>query len=312
MSPKYGAAINSVHLSILHDKVIPMSNTNTNKKPRPYINYCEQGDLDWDPKTLEQFIFAEGTSDGLVEAKAIRSGDSFAVVRPGMERWPLGHVSDVYRPSSHRHTVDMILESAGNSVEPFGKPLCSGHGYRVVHQFSIKTDGVVPEVGGVPITSLLTVAHDHTGLNALKARMVVYAGNDALGSIVGARAIHVAENPERWRVEVENMISRSERAQEALLSLLTAAHGFVLGDADKAQLTALGVKPAGKDGWGLTLLDSMIRYYKGGAKKVPLTWGVYERRLSDTGIKAMVKVLGKKKYGQPLDAALGGTNYGGK
>jgi hypothetical protein len=225
-----------------------------------------------------------------------------------MERWPLGHVSDVYKPTSHRHTVDMILEAAGEEVEPRGKPLASGHGYRVVHQFSVKGEAK-SAVRGLPVTSALTVVHDHTGLHALKARMVIYVGNDALGSIVGARAIHVAENPERWRVEVQGMIDRSRAAQAALSALLDAADKFVLGDADRAQLTALGVKPAGKD-WGVTLLDSMVRYHRGHAKEI--TWGVWERRLTDDAIVAMVKVLGAKKYGVALDLALGGNRYGKK
>lgn len=273
-----------------------------NKRPRPYVKAFAQSDLDWDPLAKEQFTLNEETGE------VIRSGDSFAIVRPGMERWPLGHVSDVYKPSSHRHTVDMLLEAASNEVEPFGSPLMSGHGYRVVHEFSVKKEDPF-QVHGLPVTSRLTVVHDHTGLHALKARMVVYVGDTTLGSIVGARAIHVAENPERWRVEVEAMVERSRKAQEALTALLAAADKFVLGDADRSLLTALGVKPAGKD-FGVTLLDSMIRYHKGIAKDI--TWGVWERRLSDDAIMSMIKVMGAKKFGVALDLALGGKRYGGK
>lgn len=273
-----------------------------NKRPRPYVKAFAQSDLDWDPLAKEQFTLNEETGE------VIRSGDSFAIVRPGMERWPLGHVSDVYKPSSHRHTVDMLLEAASNEVEPFGSPLMSGHGYRVVHEFSVKKEDPF-QVHGLPVTSRLTVVHDHTGLHALKARMVVYVGDTTLGSIVGARAIHVAENPERWRVEVEAMVERSRKAQEALTALLAAADKFVLGDADRSLLTALGVKPAGKD-FGVTLLDSMIRYHKGIAKDI--TWGVWERRLSDDAIMSMIKVMGAKKFGVALDLALGGNRYGKK
>jgi hypothetical protein len=276
--------------------------TNMNKKPRPYVKSFDQSDLAWDPIAKEQFTVLEESGE------VVRSGDSYAIVRPGMERWPLGHVSDVYKPSSHRHTVDMLLDAAGSEVEPFGRPLMSGHGYRVIHEFSVKKQDAV-QVHGLPITSRLTVIHDHTGLHALKARMVVYVGDTTLGSIVGARAIHVAENPERWRVEVEAMVERSRNAQEALTELLVTADKFVLGDADRSLLTALGLKPAGKN-FGVTLLDSMVNYHKGGNKDI--TWGVWERRLNDDAIMAMIKVLGPTKYGVALDLALGGKRYGGK
>jgi hypothetical protein len=273
-----------------------------NKRPRPYVRSFSQDDLNWDPEAREQFTFVDG--------KPVRAGDSFAVVRPDMERWPLGHVSGVYKPTSHRHTVDMILETAGDEVEPFGKPLMSGHGYRVIHQFSV-TKQDVEQVHGLPVTSRMTVVHDHSGLHALKARMCIYVGEHALGSVVGARAIHVAENPQRWRVEVDSMVDRSKAAQTALLVLLNAADAKVLNDADRSMLTALGVKPSGNN-WGVSLLDAMVNYHRGAAKKTDLTFGVWERRLTDAAVVAMVKMLGQKKYGVALDMALGGKRYGGK
>lgn len=39
---------------------------------------------------------------------------------------------------------------------------------------------------------------------------------------------------------------------------------------------------------------------------------IWERRLNDDAIMAMVKVLGPKKYGVALDLALGGNRYGKK
>lgn len=287
-----------------------MTTTKNDKRPRPYVLEHSQDDLNWDPKPLAQYTFPNEEFDP-EGGEAERSGDSFAIVRPGMERWPLGHVSDVYRPSSHRHTVDMLLTGVGDAVEPYGQPLMSGHGYRVVHIFSVKNESST-QIHGLPVTSRLTVVHDHTGLHALKARMCVYVGNNALGSIVGARAIHVAENPERWRVEVQQMIDRSKSAQEALITLLDAASNHILTDADRTLLTALGVKPSGKNSWQATLLDSMVSYHRGAAKTKEITWGVWERRLTDDAILAMVKLLGRKKYGTLLDAALGGKRYGGK
>ena len=39
---------------------------------------------------------------------------------------------------------------------------------------------------------------------------------------------------------------------------------------------------------------------------------MYERRLDDDAIRAMVTILGAKQFGVPLDLALGGRRYGGK
>lgn len=286
----------------------PKKPVSSDKRPRQTMHRCTQEDLNWDPECREQFTFVPGEQGD--HDVAVRSGDSFAVVRPGYERWPLGHVSDVYKPASHRRTVDMILDGSGEKVEPHGSPLVSGHGYRVVHEFAVKKEGK-KVVDGLPVSSRLTIVHDHSGLHALKARMVIYVGNDSLGSVVGARAIHVSENPERWRTEVDSMVERSRVAQDAIVELMTAASRFALSEADKVQLKALGVKPAGKE-WGATLLQSMILYHRGGSRKVPETFGVWQRRLTDDAVAAMVKILGVKKYGVALDMALGGNRYGGK
>jgi len=270
------------------------------RKPRPYIvRVDDAADLAWDPVAVEQYTLG---SDGA----PVRSGDSYAIVRPGHERWPLGHVSDVYVPTSHRRTVAMVREACSDRVELAGRPAMSGHGYRVVHGFKIIGEAVA-EVDGKPFRSRLLVIHDHTGLNALRARMVCYVGEDALGSVVGARAIHVADNPARWRVEVEGMVERSQAAQAAVVAVLEAAAKVPITEADKATLTALGVNPA-RGKWGSTLLQSMIEYSRGSTTKQ--TWGTYERRLKDDMLSAMVKLLGKAKYGNPLDAALGGKRYG--
>jgi hypothetical protein len=54
----------------------------------------------------------------------------------------------------------------------------------------------------------------------------------------------------------------------------------------------------------------MVKYHKGAHQHI--TWGVWERRLNDDAIMAMVKVLGVKKFGVTLDMALGGNRYGKK
>lgn len=283
-------------------KVSTINPSSKSKRPRPIVTAVDHDgpELAWEPECHEQFTFVDG--------EAVRSGDSFAVVRPGEERWPLGHVSDVYKPTGHRGTVKMVTEACADTVHPFKKALMSGHGYRVAHQFHVNAEEKA-DLHGLPVTSRLTVVHDHTGLHALKARMVVYVGNDSLGSIVGARAIHVANNPEKWRVEVETMVAKSMKAQEALLKLLAAADKHVLSEADKALITADGVNPPGGE-WPGTLLDAMVKYHKG--HNAEMTWGVWERRLEDSAIRTMVKILGTTTHGRALDEALGGKRYSGK
>jgi len=286
-------------------KISVVNPSTKSKRPRPIVTAVDVDgpELAWEPVCLEQFTFP---ADG--DGHEVRSGDSFAVVRPGEERWPLGHVSDVYKPTGHRGTVKMVTEACKETVQPFKKALMSGHGYRVAHDFHVVTEGVDNDLHGLPVTSRLSIVHDHTGLNALRARMVVYIGNNTLGSIVGSRAIHVANNPEKWRLEVEAMVERSKKAQTALMSLLQAADKHVLTEADKTLLVALKVAPP--TAFNGTLLDSVVTYFK--PKGGDLTWGVWERRLDDDAIRAMVAVLGAKQFGVPMDLALGGKRYGHK
>ncbi len=291
----------------------------SSKRPRPIVTEVTEEELAWDPVAVPQFLgtpeahAAASTGDAekddlVLNGEVTRSGDSYAVVRPGHGRWPLGHVSDVYKPTGHRGTTAMVTEACKEMVRPFKKALMSGHGYRVAHQFHVLGEDK-GDLHGLPVTSRLTVVHDHTGLHALRARMVVFVGNDTLGSFVGSRAIHVAKNPEKWRLEVEAMVAKSMKAQDALMDILKAADTHALTEADKVLLTTLKVNPPA-DAWGLTLLDSCVKYFKG--KNTEMTWGVWERRLDDDAIRAMVAVLGAKSFGVPLDLALGGKRYGGK
>jgi hypothetical protein len=285
-------------------KVSVVNPSGKSKRPRPIVTAVDVDgeELAWEPESREQFTFLNNDTP-------VRAGDSFAVVRPGHERWPLGHVSDVYKPTGHRDTVRMVKEACSESVSPFQKALMSGHGYRVAHQFHVLDPAATNDLHGLEVTSRLTVVHDHTGLHALKARMVVYVGSDSLGSIVGLRAIHVANNPEKWKVEVEMMVAKSIKAQGALMKLLKAADKHALTEADKALITAEGVNPPGGE-WPGTLLDSMVKYHKG--HNTEMTWGVWERRLEDHAIKTMVKVLGTATFGRALDEALSGKRYSGK
>lgn len=284
-------------------KVTTVNPSSKSKRPRPVVNEVsiDSEELAWDPDCREQFTFLENDAP-------VRSGDSFAVVRPGHERWPLGHVSDVYKPTGHRGTVAMVKEFCSEAVEARKTAYMSGHGYRVAHEFNVK-HMEADILHGLPVTARLTIVHDHTGLHALKARMVLYVGKDPIGSIVGARAIHVANNPARWQTEVQAMVEKSILAQDVILDMLKAADKHALTEADKAFITAEGVNPPGGE-WPLTLLDSVVKYHKG--HNTDMTWGVWERRLDDSAIRVMVKVLGTATFGRKLDEALGGKRYSGK
>ena len=98
-------------------------------------------------------------------------------------------------------------------------------------------------------------------------------------------------------------------AQDALLALLQAADKHYLTETDKEFITAEGVNPPGKD-WPATLLDAVVKYHKG--NNSDMTWGVWERRLDDSAIRVMAKILGVKTHGRALDEALGGKRYSGK
>ena len=273
------------------------------KRPRPFVTEVTDEELAWDPVAVPQFIgtpeahAAASTGDAEADdlnlnGEVTRAGDSYAVVRPGHCRWPLGHVSDVYKPTGHRGTVKMVTEACKETVRPFKKALMSGHGYRVAHQFHVIGEDK-GDLHGLPVTSRLTVVHDHTGLHALRARMVVFVGDDTLGSFVGARAIHVAKNPEKWRLEVEAMVEKSMKAQDALVTLLKAADTHVLTEADKGLLVALKVPPPGGT-WAGTLLDSCVKYFKG--HNADMTWGVWERRLDDDAIHGGIAVDEQRQH----------------
>lgn len=270
-------------------------------RPKPHVRAVKQEELDWDPICLPQFT--------LVDDVPVRSGDAYAVVRPGHERWPLGHVSGVYRPSSHRSTVNMLLEAAGDKIEP-RVALMAGNGSRVMHEFRT-TRSPSENAARMDLCTSLVVVHDHTGLHALKARMVIYSGKNVLGSLVGARAIHVAEQPEQWRAEVETMLTRSESIENVVVDIVEAAVRVPIGPAETLLLESQGIKMPKP--WPSNLLDVVIGYHHPIAKGKDKgeSFGIWSRRLNDTALVACVEILGKKEYGVRLDLALGGMKYGG-
>lgn len=276
------------------------------KRPRPVVNRIRnERELAWTPGAHPLYSVIDGAN--------VRAGESFAVVRPGWERWPLGIVSDHYRVVDHNVTRRQILEGAGDRVTrvTLGAAVQAGHGYHVAHAYEIRHMEAA-SVDGAPVKSRLIVAHDHTGAGALRAAMVVYVGPDPMGAVVRARAMHVATQPAMWAAEIDSMIEKSILVQDALLDLLRAAKARELTDTDREWIASKGiVSKKGKS--AATLFDAMQSWFAGNvsASKM-MTWGVWERRLDDEAIRVMCELLGLARYGTPIDDALGGGRRFGR
>ena len=280
------------------------------KRPRPIIRGVRVGSnaLDWEPEAKPLYTIIDG--------QTVRAGESFAVTRPGWERWPLGIASDHYKVTSHNTTKRTILEGSSDLVTLRGA-LQAGHGYHVAHQYEVR-HMQASSVEGVPLMCKLIVAHDHTGKGALRAAMVVYLGNEAMGAVVRARALHVAFQPSLWAGEIEAMIEKSILVQDSLIDLLTAASKHKLTDDDRTLISRrkMVIKDVEQ---APTLLDAMRRWHQGPTVSSKMTWGVWERRLDDEAIITMALILGRIQYGRPLDLILTpattgrhhGTRYGG-
>lgn len=260
------------------------------RRPRPIIRRAEPADLAWDPVAIEQFTVVDGEN--------VRSGESYAIVRPGLERWPLGHVSDHYRVTPHRATAAAIASFCAESVTPAGA-IIVGHGYHVAHSYEVRHMQAA-EVAGVPLVCRLVVASSHTGGEAVRASMVVYVGRDAVGSIVRSRALHVASQPERWQADVDGMIEKAILVQDALADLLRAAAARELTDADRSFFKArkMVVKKSAR-----TAFDAVRSWTRGNTRQ--MTYGVWERRLDDEAVRALVVLLGRDVHGVAIDDAMG-------
>lgn len=259
------------------------------KRPRPILRRASEEDLAWDPVALEQHVVVDGQN--------VRSGESYAICRPGHERWPLGHVSDHYRPVSHRLTAEAIKTFCAGSVA-FAGALIFGHGYHVAHSYDVR-HMQAGSVAGAPVIARLVVASSHTGGESLKAAMVVYVGRDAIGAVVRSKALHVAGQPERWQGDVDGMIEKAILVQDVLIDLLRAASERVLDDADKAFFARkkMNIKDDAR-----TALDAVRSWTRGRNKA--MSWGTWSRRLDDEAIRALVGLLGRS-FGEALDAAFG-------
>ena len=260
------------------------------KRPRPIIRRATEEDLAWEPQAIELHSVVDGVN--------VRAGEAFAIVRPGMERWPLGVVSDHYQVTGHRATAEAITSFCADAVTPAGA-IIVGHGYHVAHSYTVKHMRA-DEVAGAPVSSRLVVTSSHTGGESLRACMVVYVGKDAIGCVVSSRALHVADQPGRWTADVEAMVEKAILVQDALVDLLKAASERVLDDADRSFFKSrkMVIK---KD--AVSALDAVRSWMRGTTKKV--TFGVWSRRLDDVAIRALVVLLGKDVHGRAIDQAMG-------
>lgn len=262
------------------------------KRPRPIIRRATDADLDWTPEAREQFTVVDGEN--------VRSGESFAIVRPGLERWPLGHVSDHYKVVAHRATAAAIAVFCSDSVTPEGSMIV-GHGYHVAHSYRVRHMQAAT-VAGLDVSSRLVVVNSHTGGDSLRASIVLYIGRDAIGAVARTKALHVATQPSRWQQDVDALIEKAILVQDALLDLLAAASERVLEEADLAFFKRRGmvIKKGAR-----TALDAVRSWTRG--KTQTMTWGVWERRLDDDAVRALVALLGAEKFGGALDDAMGVT-----
>ncbi len=267
--------------------------TKSAKRPRRIVT--ETTDLDWDP-------IAKGLYS-LVDGAPVRAGEAMAITRPGMERWPLGICSDRYRITAHKDSIEAVKAYCSDLVTP-GPVYVAGHGYQVMHSYEIKHTHS-SEIDGVEVSTKLVVVNDHTGKGAVRSSMVVYVGDSALGSVVYTRAHHIGSQPQRWHSAIESMAEKAMLAQDALLDLLRAAKARVFTDEDRKTLELRKITVKGEPS---TLLNAVLTWLGGSSRSV--TFGVWQRRLDDKVITALVDILGRTQYGAAIDEALGQRRYG--
>lgn len=265
-------------------------NVQPSKRPRPLVRKVDRGsqELTWTPESIELFSVVNGAN--------VRAGEAYAIVRPGQERWPLGIASDHYKPTDHVATDARILSECSESLTPNGVVM-SGHGYNVAYGYFIR-HMQASKVGAHDVTTKLVVAHDHTGKGSMVASMCLYVDNQAIGAIVTTKAMHVAAQPGIWQSNIDAMIESAIIAQDAVLEMLAAAEAYVLTDEDKAFLAKKGMRvPEGVT----TALGALVAHHKG--RNARITWGVWERRMNDEGIRAVLKLL-KPEIAETLNETL--------
>jgi hypothetical protein len=279
------------------------------KRPYPWVMKASDADLAWEPEHQPTYYVRDG--------RLVRDGENYSVVRPGHD-FPLGGGSDHYKIDSHNVTNESILTFCKGLVRPNGR-LIVGHGYRVIQGYWVELAALSgashQNADGMHVRSKLVVVNDHTCAGSLRASIVTYVGEgaddafvgDAVGSLVNSRALHVGSQAVRWQQEILGMIETAALVQGALTDLLNAAMARILTDEDRKFFLKHGIKVHAT---ARTALDAIKRYNMGKGRKI--SWGVWSRRLGDEGIVALCELLGKEKYGKPIDQILGGHRFGGK
>jgi len=249
------------------------------RRPIPHVVEATDKDLDWEPTKHEVYYTTNGET-------LVRAGEQFAIVRTGF-KFPLGHASDHRRIVSHNKTRDAIYAGpvATGQIVP-GVRYIAGHGYHVIQTFDVQHMQAAT-IDGVQITHKLVVTNDHTGAGAMRASLVCYVGDDAVGAVAFSRARHVSSNPERWTSDVEAMIETAILKQDEILELLRAAQAHVLTDEDRVWLRRKDVIVKNS---AHTLLDAFRAWHESRGKAKP-TWGVWSRRLDDRGLRVMRQLL---------------------
>jgi hypothetical protein len=264
-------------------------------RPRPVVVRTFEHEQ-WDPAALPLFTFPDADKD-------VRAGKWAAIVRPGLERWPLGVVSEHYRITSHNETRRHVLDAGRTELLATWQ---SGHGYHVAHEFKIDHLSAVEGEAGI-VSSRLFLDHDHTGTGSLRGAMVVFLDGRPLGAVVKSRVLHVSANPAQWSSELDSMVERSVLAQDVLLELVAFASRRLMQTVDLERLASLGiVSKKGKN--AENLLDAVRFWFEGNVAATKMTWGVWERRLDDQAIAAMCAFA--PVIGRQLDEILLTKRYG--
>lgn len=276
------------------------------KRIRPVMKRVERDspDLNWAPVAVPLYSFVSSSAESEAQAigaaietpgplsldsVAVRAGESFALVRRGFERHPFGICSDHYDCSDHVKIDASIREGCGQAITPHAV-MMAGHGYQVAYGYSLKHLQATRIIEGNLIRSLSTgliISHDHTGKGALRASMCLYLDRKAIGSIVYTTAMHVGAQPAIWQANIEAMIETALIAQDAIVETITLASKRSLTEEDREFLKGKGLRcPESVT----TALGALVEHHEG--RNQTMTWGVWERRMLDSGFRAVLALIG--------------------
>lgn len=261
------------------------------KRIRPIMRRVdrEDPDLNWAPIAVPLYSFVNNFVDGVETPVAVRAGDSFALVRPGFERHPFGIASDHYKCGDHVKVDENVIAGCGEEITPHAV-MIAGHGYQVAYAYRITHMSVTRITDGNLIRSLSTVlviSHDHTGKGAMRASMVLYLDRQAIGALVSTIAMHVADQPAIWQQNISAMLETAIIAQDAVVETITLASKRSLTPEDRDFLKSKGLRCPDSV---TTALGALVEHHEG--RNQTMTWGVWERRMTDDGFRAVLGLLG--------------------